>query len=292
MKTRILTLSLLLIGAVCTAQSDKKVSANIEKYTDTWHAILIDGKTEQFNTDNFTADVVMHAEPENTVGIAPMREYYQHFFTGFPGFEFDIVDIFGQGDKLVKHWHFKGVHTGEFFGIPATGRTVELEGTTLVEMRGGKIAAEHDFMDHMSLFSQLGLLPDPGNAAVVDRLYKAFAKGDIPAALAPMDPNIVWNEAEGFPYADRNPYIGPDAVVEGVFARIGAEWEYWNLTGIELHEMANDKVLATLRYQAKHKKSGKEIDAQVAHFWTLKDGKITRFQQYADTDQVVRAVAK
>jgi len=130
------------------------------------------------------------------------------------------------------------------------------------------------------------------NVAIIDQLYQAFAKGDIPGALANMDPNIEWNEAESFPYADRNPYIGSKAIVDGVFARIGAEWEYWNLTGIELHEMANDKVLATLRYQAKYKKNGAVIDAQTAHFWTLKDGKITHFQQFTDTDQVVRAVAK
>ncbi|MGB6037948.1 MAG: hypothetical protein WBG42_16855, partial [Cryomorphaceae bacterium] len=92
-----------------------------------------------------------------------------------------------------------------------------------------------------------------GNLAVIDDLYQAFAKGDIPGALADMDPNIEWNEAESFPYADGNPYIGPQAVVEGVFARIGAEWEYWNLTDIKLHEMSNNMVLATLRYQAKYK---------------------------------------
>lgn len=130
------------------------------------------------------------------------------------------------------------------------------------------------------------------NMAIIDQLYQAFAKGDIPGALADMNPNIEWNEAESFPYADGNPYIGPQAVVDGVFARIGAEWEYWNLTDIELHEMSNDKVLATLRYQAKFNKNGQVIDAQTAHFWTLKDGKITRFQQYTDTDQVVRAVSQ
>jgi ketosteroid isomerase-like protein len=130
------------------------------------------------------------------------------------------------------------------------------------------------------------------NMSIVDQLYQAFAKGDIPGALANMDPNIEWNEAESFPYADGNPYIGPQAVVDGVFARIGAEWEYWNLTDIELHEMSDDKVLATLRYQAKYKKNGEVIDAQTAHFWTLKDGKIIRFQQFTDTDQVVRAVSQ
>lgn len=128
------------------------------------------------------------------------------------------------------------------------------------------------------------------NVAVVDGLYKAFAKGDIPNALAAMDANIVWNEAENFPYADKNPYLGPDAVLNGVFARIGAEWEYWNLTGIQLHDMSNNQVLATLRYKAKHKTTGKVIDSQAAHLWTLRDGKITAFQQFTDTKQAAEAV--
>ncbi len=128
------------------------------------------------------------------------------------------------------------------------------------------------------------------NVAVVDGLYKAFAKGDVPAVLAAMDANIVWNEAENFPYADKNPYLGPDAVLNGVFARIGDEWEYWNLTGIQLHDMSNNQVLATLRYKAKHKKTGKLIDSQTAHLWTLRDGKITAFQQFTDTKQAAEAV--
>lgn len=281
---------LLLIFTACTGPKNSPVDDNVEKYSTVWEAILNEEQLELFNSENFSEDVVMHAEPENIVGIAGMRDYYQNFFTGFPGFEFGIKDIFGQGDKLVKHWYFKGTHTGEFFGIPATGKVVELEGTTLVEMRDGKIVSEHDFMDNLSMFTQLGMLSDPGNVAVVDELYKSFAKGDIPTALATMDPNIEWNEAEGSPYADRNPYIGPDAVLEGVFARIGEEWEYWNLTDIKLHEMSNNQVLSTLRYQAKYKKNGAKIDAQVAHFFTLNDGKITHFQQFADTDQVVRVM--
>ncbi|MCE7925617.1 MAG: ketosteroid isomerase [Haliscomenobacteraceae bacterium CHB4] len=144
-------------------------------------------------------------------------------------------------------------------------------------------------MDNMALLTQLGVLSAPGNVAVIDGLYRAFAKGDVPAVLAVMDAGIVWNEAEGFPYADRNPYIGPDAVLNGVFARIGAEWEYFNLTDIQLHDMSGNQVLATLRYQAKHKTTGKTIDAQTAHLWTLKDGKITAFQQFTDTKQAVEA---
>lgn len=127
------------------------------------------------------------------------------------------------------------------------------------------------------------------NSALIDRLYKAFAKGDIPAVLGAMDPNIVWNEAEGNAYADGNPYMGPEAVLNGVFGRIMQEHEYFNLVDIELHEMLNDKVLATLRYDAKSN-NGKSYNAQVAHFWTLKDGKVADFQQYVDTKKLSDAL--
>lgn len=279
------------LQAQSTPNQDPKVAANIEMYSDTWHAIINEGQFELFNTDHFTKDVIMHAEPENLVGIEAMKGYYQSLVGAFSDPEFIINNIFGAGNQLVKHWTFKGKHTSDFFGIPATGNDVSISGSTIVRMSAdGRIAEEQDFMDNMSLLTQLGVVSSPGNIAVVDGLYQAFAKGDIPAALAPMDANIVWNEAENFPYADHNPYLGPEAVLNGVFARIGTEWEYWNLTDIELHEMSGNKVLATLRYDAKHKKTGRVIDSQTAHLWTLKDGKIVAFQQFTDTKQAVEAV--
>lgn len=123
------------------------------------------------------------------------------------------------------------------------------------------------------------------NLSLIDGLYQAFAIGDIPGVLGVMDSNIVWNEAEGNAYADGNPYKGPEAVLNGVFGRIMQEHEYFNLKDIELHEMTNDKVLATLRYDAKVK-NGNYYNAQVAHFWTLKDGKVVAFQQYVDTKKL------
>lgn len=271
--------------------ADPKVAANIKMYTETWDAIVNESRLELFNTDNFTADVVMHAEPENVVGIEGMAGYYRALLSAFSNIEFTINNIFGEGDQLVKHWTFKGKHTGDFFGIPATGNPVEISGSTIVRMSAdGRIAEERDFMDNMALLTQLGVVSDPGNVAFVDGMYKAFAAGDIPTVVAGMDDNIVWNEAEGFPYADRSPYIGPDAVVNGLFARLGTEWEYWNLTDIQLHDMSNNMVLATLRYKAKHKTTGKVIDSQTAHLFTLKNGKIKTFQQFTDTKQAAEAV--
>ena len=56
---------------------------------------------------------------------------------------------------LKKYWNFKGKHTGDFFGIPASGNKLDLSGTTLVSIKDGKIASEQDFFDMMSMLNQL-----------------------------------------------------------------------------------------------------------------------------------------
>ena len=78
-----------------------------------------------------------------------------NYLIGFSDIEFTIIDVLGQGDRLVKHWNFKGTHTGEFFGMPASGNKLNLSGTTLVTMKDGKIAREQDFFDVMSMVKQL-----------------------------------------------------------------------------------------------------------------------------------------
>ncbi len=130
------------------------------------------------------------------------------------------------------------------------------------------------------------------NLATIKGIYDAFATGDFPAFLNAMDPKMEWNEAENFPYADHNPYIGPQAIAEGVFGRIGADWEYFTLSDHEFYETTGDSVIVTGRYNAKHKTTGKVIRAQFAHFWRVKNGKATRFQQYTDTYQANSAMVK
>ena len=140
-----------------TTKTDS-VEANINMYKHTWDEIINHGKLDMFNDSNFTRDVVMHANPD-VVGIDSARAMYANYVNGFSNIKFTIVDVFGQGDKLVKHWNFKGKHTGTFFGIPPTGKDVNVEGVTLVKMRGGKIAEEQDFFDNLAFMQQLGLMP-------------------------------------------------------------------------------------------------------------------------------------
>ena len=117
------------------------------------------------------------------------------------------------------------------------------------------------------------------------KMYDAFAAGDVPALVAGMDPGIVWNEAENFIYAGGNPYTGPDAILNGVFGPIGAEWDNFRLEMTQFQNLDSDGVLVTGRYRGTFKANGKNLDAQFAHVWKMKDTLVVSFQQYTDTWQ-------
>lgn len=125
------------------------------------------------------------------------------------------------------------------------------------------------------------------NLNSVQKVYDAFAKGDIPSVLGFLTPDIAWTEAEGFPYAGT--YHGPKAVLEGVFMRLGSEWNGFAAVADEFID-GGDTIVALGKYSGTYKKTGKSFQANFAHVWKVKDGKASRFIQYVDTLLVHRAL--
>jgi ketosteroid isomerase-like protein len=128
------------------------------------------------------------------------------------------------------------------------------------------------------------------HVAIVRRLYDAFSRGDVPAVLGALDDGIRWQEAEGFVYADGNPYVGPNAVLQGVFGRLAGEWADFKVHPREIHATP-DGAITEGRYTGTYKATGRQVDAQFAHVWTITSGKISGFQQYTDTAQFHKAIA-
>jgi len=134
--------------------ANERINNDVEMYKNVWNTFL-NGDTSVVNSDNFTEDVVVILDTGNIVGIEAVKAHYKQYLDGFSEIEWKIQDAFGQGDKLIKQWNFKGRHTGTFFGIPPTGNILNLSGTTVVTMKDGKIAKEHDFFDMKSMLDQL-----------------------------------------------------------------------------------------------------------------------------------------
>ena len=121
------------------------------------------------------------------------------------------------------------------------------------------------------------------NLDVIRSVYQAFAVGNIPAVLAALSPNVRWTEAEGGPYGGVS--IGPNAVLENVFMKLGGEWDGFAATPQRFHDAGNSVVVEG-RYTGTCKATGKPLDAQFCHVWIVSDGKLTAFQQYTDTAQM------
>lgn len=126
------------------------------------------------------------------------------------------------------------------------------------------------------------------NSKIVKDLYAAFANGDVPGVLGTFESGIEWNEAESFPYADGNPYLGPQAVAEGVFQRIVTDMDGFTVTPENFID-AGETVVVEGRYRGTMKSTLVPVNAQFVHIWHMRDGKIIRFQQYTDTKQWAHA---
>ncbi|MGE0130723.1 MAG: nuclear transport factor 2 family protein [Blastocatellales bacterium] len=118
------------------------------------------------------------------------------------------------------------------------------------------------------------------NLNVIQGAYSAFAKGDVPAVLGILDANVVWKEADGFPLTGT--YNGPQAVLEGVFMRIGPLWEGFAVTPQEFID-GGETVVALGQYTGTAVATGKPLQVDFAHIWKFQDGKVIRFVQYVDT---------
>lgn len=121
----------------------------------------------------------------------------------------------------------------------------------------------------------------------VQAFYDAIPRGDLPAALAVLADDVSWTESEGFPYAGT--YVGPDAVRDGVFARLGSEWDPFVLDIDELID-GGDTVVGIGTYSGTYRATGKAMRARVAHVWKLRDGKAVSFEQFVDSASVAKAL--
>ena len=127
----------------------------------------------------------------------------------------------------------------------------------------------------------------PDNTERMRNLYDAFGRGDIETVLGTLAPNVEWTEAEGFPYGGT--FVGPDAVLQNVFMKLGTEWDGFAAVP---HEFIADAetVIALGDYSGTFKATGKSFKAPFVHVWRFRDGKVAKFRQHTDTAVVQRAL--
>lgn len=88
----------------------------------------------------------------------------QMFATAFPDGRIDLVKINEAGDTAIVEFIGRGTHKGELMGIAPTGKTMAMPVCNIMEIRDGKIYREREYMDMMTMMTQLGVAPAPAHA--------------------------------------------------------------------------------------------------------------------------------
>ena len=105
-----------------------------------------------------------------------------------------------------------------------------------------------------------------------------------------MAPDIRWHEAEGTPLAERNPYVGAQAVGEGVFGPLLAMIDGFTVTPDRFVD-GGDDVIVLGRYGGTMKQGGAKMDAPFCHVYRFSGDRIVSFHQFTDSGQWARLMS-
>lgn len=121
---------------------------------------VVNGRKLAVIDDIIAEDIVVHTPvPGVEPGIESFRQFLNVFLTGFPQQEAELHAVIGEGDRVAVHHTHHVVHTGEFMGIPPTGKEMHVPGIEIFRVRDGKIAEFWHMDDFLSLMRQLGVVP-------------------------------------------------------------------------------------------------------------------------------------
>ena len=116
--------------------------------------------------DETAADAIIHPDfvdhtnpPGMQHGIEGHRAIVRLFRSVFPDLEWRIDDLIAEGDKVVARTTMRGTHQGGFFGIPPTGKRVEMTGVHIMRIADGRIIEHWGSNDDLGLMRQLGAVP-------------------------------------------------------------------------------------------------------------------------------------
>ncbi len=105
-------------------------------------------------------DFLDHTNPPGMQhGIDGHKAIVRLFRGVFPDMEWRIDDLIAEGDRVVARTTMRGTQRGDFFGIPPTGRRVEMSGIHILRIANGKIAEHWGSNDDLGLMRQLGAIP-------------------------------------------------------------------------------------------------------------------------------------
>ena len=124
------------------------------------------------------------------------------------------------------------------------------------------------------------------NVELLRPVYEAWGSGDLRAGEELLDPQIQSIWPSEFPSGGI--YRGKEAHAEAMREWL-SPWEDFRLAAEGFFE-AEDRVVVPFRVSARGKESGVEVQRRWAHIWTMRSGKVVRFEVSLDPAEALKAV--
>jgi steroid delta-isomerase-like uncharacterized protein len=131
--------------------------ATIRRFYDLISAHDIDGFVDLLAEDFVEHEVAPGLEPTK----AGVRQFFGMYIAAFPDLRFEPEDVLQSGDKVVARVRATGTNTGDFMGMPATGRSVSIQAIDIIRFGDDGLAHEHwGVFDALAMMQQLGVVPE------------------------------------------------------------------------------------------------------------------------------------
>jgi steroid delta-isomerase-like uncharacterized protein len=110
----------------------------------------------------FTDDCVYESLASGLVnrGKKQLGDYTKATFSWSPDLKFEMKSFFGTDNWIGTEWLMTGTHVGDLTGIRATNKRFSIRGTSVIELRKGKISRNSDYWNIMTFLQQVGLMPE------------------------------------------------------------------------------------------------------------------------------------
>jgi len=112
--------------------------------------------------DLFVAEDYVNHNAFVADGREANRQFWTAFFAGLPDVRVTMEDLVVSGDRVVGRFVYRGTHTGDLMGIPATGQPVEMRSIDIWRVQNGMFVEHWDELNLMQVFQQIGALPPLG----------------------------------------------------------------------------------------------------------------------------------
>ena len=131
--------------------------ASLERARLAWNARDLDGYL-----DLYDESIRLHSYSPAPLDKGAVRGFYAMIHQAFDGPQLTFHEVFSDGDRMAIRFTMTGTHRGAFLGVDPTGRSVAVDGITILHFRNGRCVERWSSVDMYAWLAQLGAVAPLG----------------------------------------------------------------------------------------------------------------------------------